>query len=105
MAFIISLLVGGVIYILILNFWPKGEVVDLRRRFGQKKESVRPLAKISNSVIEAVIKQVSKINWDWIVKQREAIKKQLDMAGNPVNMTPDGFIAFTMIFEYFCILP
>ena len=97
MAFIISLLVGGVIYILILNFWPKGEVVDLRRRFGEKKETVRPLAKISNSIIETVVSQVSKINWDWIVKRREIIKKQLDMAGNPVNITPDGFIAFTLL--------
>jgi len=97
MGFIISLLVGGVIYILVLNFWPKVEVVDLRRRFGEKKESVRPLTKISNSIIEMVVSQVSKINWDWLVVQRHSIKKRLDMAGNPIGMTPDGFIAFTLI--------
>lgn len=97
MAFIISLLVGGVIYILILNFWPKGEVVDLSKRFGQKTKITPPLTKISDTIIGVVVKQVSKINWDWVVKQRETIKKRLDMAGNPVNMTPDGYLAFTLI--------
>ncbi|MEW6556204.1 MAG: type II secretion system F family protein [Elusimicrobiota bacterium] len=97
MAYIISLFIGGFVFLAVLYFWPKSEIVDLSKRFGQKKETSRLLTKFSNAVIETTVKQISKIKWTWINNQRRVIKKQLDMAGNPANITPDGFIAFTII--------
>lgn len=97
MAYIVSLFTGAVVFIIVFYLWPKSEVVDLKKRLGQQTVAVRPLTKLSNAIIGAAVKQVSKIKWEWLAKQREVIKKQLDMAGNPANMSPDGYIAFTII--------
>ncbi|MDD5687004.1 MAG: type II secretion system F family protein [Elusimicrobia bacterium] len=97
MAYIISLIIGGFVFIVAFNFWPEGEIVNLKKRFSNQPSPKQTLTQLSNTVVEAIVKWVSGINWGWLVKQREIIKKQLDMAGNPQDMTPDSYLAITLI--------
>ncbi|OQA90319.1 MAG: Bacterial type II secretion system protein F domain protein [Elusimicrobia bacterium ADurb.Bin231] len=97
MSFIIAIFVAGCVALAALYFWPKTGVVDLDKRLGKKVVSKRPLTRLSDMLIGLAVKQISKIKSPWLDKQRETVKKRLDMAGNPANTTPDGYIAFSFI--------
>lgn len=98
MRYIIALFIGAMVYLLVPIFWPqKRMTIDLDRRLGKIKPSKRPLQKFKDALVAFTVKQLSRVKFDWLDKQKVVIKGQLDQAGNPAGLTPDTYIALSLL--------
>jgi len=97
MAYIIALLVAGAVFLLVPIFWPEKKAIDMDRRLGKVKGSKRPLQKLLDILMAFTVKKIENLKFPLLVQQRLILKKQLDMAGNPAGMTPDSYIALSIL--------
>lgn len=97
MKYAIALFVAGFVYLIVSTFWPEKKMIDLDKRLGKTKAENRPLKKFFNMLMDFTVKKLEKVKSPWLDAHRVTLKKQLDMAGNPAGMTPDSYIALTIL--------
>jgi len=85
------------LFLLIVGVFSKKEELDIASRLELKKEEKKEKFSIGKAILGGIVKQISKIKHPVVVQYREEIRKKLNQAGNPRDLTPDGFIALILI--------
>ncbi|MDO9513308.1 MAG: type II secretion system F family protein [Elusimicrobiota bacterium] len=63
----------------------------------QQKESSKPKLQLSKVIIGGLTSRISALKYSWLVKYRDDVRQKLNQAGNPAELTPDGFITLVLV--------
>jgi len=68
--------------------------LDLSQRRESAKKTRLQLGKL---IIGGLTSRISALKYPWLVKYREDVRQKLNQAGNPAELTPDGFITLVFV--------
>ncbi|MCD6311821.1 MAG: type II secretion system F family protein [Elusimicrobia bacterium] len=61
------------------------------------KDSEKPKLQLGKIIIGGLTARISALKYPWLVKYRENLRKKLNQAGNPADLTPDAFITLVFV--------
>lgn len=99
MIYVIVILFFLAVFLLLYSVLPEPEEFNLSKRLkvGAPDISVKNLSKLSGNLTKSIENKISGIKWPSVEKLRKEINSLLNQAGNPANMTADGFITASII--------
>ncbi|MBU4134461.1 hypothetical protein KKH42_03960, partial [bacterium] len=86
--FLVMLAVGG---------GKKEDDITSRLDFSSKTDSAKPKLQIGKIIIGGLTSRISVLKYTWLVKYREGVRGKLNQAGNPAELSPDGFITLVFV--------
>jgi len=85
------------LFLLIVGIFSKKEELDIASRLELKKEEKKEKFSVGRVILGGIVRQISKIKHPAVVQYRKELRKKLNQAGNPRDLTPDGFIALILV--------
>ncbi|MCD6413640.1 MAG: type II secretion system F family protein [Elusimicrobia bacterium] len=99
MIYFIFISVFAAAFLFVLGFASGKSEMDISERLEikKRKEIKKQALSIGKALTGAITAQVAKIKFPFLESYRADIKKKLNQAGNPADLSPDGFITLILI--------
>jgi len=87
------------VFLVVIAFTGGKKEDDIMSRLdtSSEKDSEKPKLQIGKIIVGGLTERISVLKYTWLVKYREDVRKKLNQAGNPADLTPDAFITLVVI--------
>jgi len=96
-AIIVSVFFTVFLVIIAFTGGKKEDDIMSRLDISSEQDTEKPKLQIGKIIVSGLTERISALKYTWLVKYREDVRKKLNQAGNPADLTPDAFITLVVI--------